>query len=190
MTKLRRRTRLLIARRFQMKYISLILVLMFATVMLTGYMVYVTTWIMFGEKLAAVYPQGLLLDIVQKVNMVLLLRMIFLSPLVILIGLVLSNRIAGPIYRIQRFLHNVTNGHYETRLKLREKDELQDLAESLNFLVSKLRSDREGFREAINDLKHETDSMEAMLIMGDHNREILLRKTLELRKYVDKLKEI
>ena len=118
----RRRTRLFIAKRFQIRFISLILVFMFATAILSGYTVYVTTWIMFGEKLAAVYPQGLLLDIVNKVNMVLLLRLIFLSPLVILVGLVLSNRIAGPIYRIQKFIRRVSTGNYDNRLKLREKD--------------------------------------------------------------------
>ena len=100
---IRRRATLFIARRFQIRYISLILFFMFCAVLLTGYTVYVTTWMMFGEKLAAVYPQGLLLEIVKKVNMVLILRLLFLVPLVILAGMVLSNRIAGPIYRIQRY---------------------------------------------------------------------------------------
>ena len=67
MANFRRRTRLFIAKRFQIRYISLILLFMFATAVVTGYTVYYTTWIMFGEKLAAVYPQGLLLDIVNKV---------------------------------------------------------------------------------------------------------------------------
>jgi signal transduction histidine kinase len=189
MREMRRRTRLFVAKRFQIRYIGLILVFMFSTAILTGYMVYVTTWIIFGEKLAAVYPQGLLLDIVKKVNTVLLLRLIFLTPLVILIGLVLSSKIAGPIYRIQRFLRRVSRGNYENRLKLREKDELQDLAEELNHLVSKLRSERNGRQKKIDVVKQETDELEKTVITEGNDRQRLLSKIMELRQNLDKLRE-
>ncbi|MFH1798933.1 MAG: methyl-accepting chemotaxis protein [Candidatus Omnitrophota bacterium] len=138
----KRRGRLLINGKFQIRYISLILGFMFITVVVTGYTVYATTWIIFGEKLAAVYPQGLLLEIVKKVNAVLLLRMLFLTPLVAVIGLVLSHRIAGPIYSMKKFLKNVSDGDYSIRLRLRKKDEMKDVAEALNHLVEKLESER------------------------------------------------
>ena len=129
-----RRTRLFIAKRLQIKYIGLILIFMFASAVLTGYTVYVTTWVMFGEKLAAVYPQGILFDIVKKVNMVLFMRLLFLTPIVIITGLVLSNRIAGALYSIQRFLRKVSAGHYDTRLSLRKNDELQAIAKEITIL--------------------------------------------------------
>lgn len=161
----RRRTRLFIAKKFQIRYISLIMVLMFATGLLTGYMVYVTTWTMFGEKLAEVYPQGLLFDIVKQVNMVLLLRFIFLSPIVMLIGLVLSNRIAGPLYSIKRFVKRISRGYYGYRLELRKGDELQDLSRMLNHLASRLESDRtrrinqiEYIKERLTELRDDVDS--------------------------------
>ncbi|MEA3489106.1 MAG: methyl-accepting chemotaxis protein [Candidatus Omnitrophota bacterium] len=185
MSKFRRRTRLFIARRFQIRYVTLILIFMFATAILSGYTVYVTTWIIFGEKLAAVYPQGLLLGIVKKVNIILLLRLIFLTPLIILVGLVLSNRIAGPIYRIQRFLRRVSSGNYENRLYLREKDELHDLAEALNHLMSKLRSEREARLDKIQELKSETDDLEAALIAGKGDRESLLKKIMRIREDIN-----
>ena len=184
MAGLRRRTRLFIARRFQIRYISLILIFMFATAILSGYTVYVTTWIMFGEKLAAVYPQGLLLDIVKKVNMVLLLRLVFLSPLVILVGLMLSNRIAGPIYRIQRFISRVSAGNYDNRLKLREKDELQDIADSLNHMVSRLGSEKKARHGKLDDLRKKTGELEAALIAGGHDKEDLLRRVIDIKEHL------
>lgn len=187
MTKLYKRTRLLILKRFQIRYISLILLFMFATAILTGYTVYVTTWIMFGEKLAAVYPQGLLMDIVKKVNMALFLRLIFLSPLVIFIGLVLSHRIAGPIFSIKRFLNKVANGSYEEPLKLRKNDELQDVAESLNRLVAKLYSDRQGRREECRAIKREAEELESAVLAGKADREKLLKKITEVRADLDKI---
>ena len=186
MKKFRRRTRLFITGRFQIRYISLILFFMFMTAVLAGYTVYVTTWVMFGEKLAAVYPQGLLLDIVKQVNMVLFLRLILLSPLVIFIGLVLSNRIAGPIYRIQKFLQKVSNGRYKNDLELREKDELQDLAGSLNLLVSKLRSERQGREKTLDAVKRDMGELETAVMEGGHDGKRLLEKIVELRENIDK----
>lgn len=164
MATLRRRTRLFIAKKFQIRYISLILIFMFATAIITGYTVYYTTWIMFGEKLAAVYPQGLLLEIVDKVNAVLFLRLIFLSPLVILIALVLSNRIAGPIYRIHKFIKKVHAGDYSEKLTLREKDELQDLAAAMNGFVSKLISDKEKRSQRLDELARKIEDLETQIL--------------------------
>lgn len=164
MATLRRRTTLFIAKRFQIRYITLILAFIFVTALITGYTVYYTTWIMFGEKLAAVYPQGLLIDIVNKVNTVLFLRLIFLTPLVVLIGLVLSNRIAGPIYRIQKFVKKVHVGDYTEKLSLREKDELQDVATALNSLVSKLRYDREKRSKKLDELAEAVAKLETELL--------------------------
>ncbi len=190
MSGLRRRTRLFIAKRFQIRYVALILIFIFATAVLTGYTVYVTTWIMFGEKLAAVYPQGLLLEIVRQVNMILLMRLIFLTPLVVLVGLFLSNRIAGPIYRIQRFIHRVSLGNYDNELVLREKDELQDLAETLNRMVSKLRYDRERRTEGIDSLKKLTGELEAHVLAGGGDREKVLAKIMEIREGLGRLDRI
>lgn len=164
MATFRRRTRLFIAKKFQIRYIALILIFMFATAIITGYTVYYTTWIMFGEKLAAVYPQGLLLEIVDKVNTVLFLRLIFLSPLVILIGLVLSNRIAGPIYRIHKFVKKVHAGDYSEKITLREKDELQDLAAAMNSFVAKLASDRDKRAEGLDELARKVQDLETRIL--------------------------
>lgn len=143
MKSFRRRTRLFIARRLQIRFISVILLVMFSTALISGYVVYVTTVSMFGEKLAVVYPQGLLMDMAKKVNFVLLVRLLFLTPVVVLIGLFLSNRIAGPLYRIDRFLSKASGGNYNIEMELRKGDELHDLSERLNRLVARLRSQKE-----------------------------------------------
>lgn len=187
MSKFRRRTRLFIARRFQIRYIGLILIFIFLTAILTGYTVYMTTWVMFGEKLARVYPQGLLLDIIKNVNMALLLRLVFLGLIVILVALVLSNRIAGPIFRIQRFLRRVSRGNYENRLILREKDELQDLAESLNRLVSKLSQERNKRQKRIDTAKQEVDKIVAQVKVDAYNKKDLLKKIMILKEDLNKL---
>ena len=116
--------------------------------------------------------------------------LIFLSPLVILIGLVLSNRIAGPIYHIQRFLRRASTGYYEDRLKLREKDELQDIARSINHLVSKLQSEQARRREKLDEVRGLTDELEAALIAGEQDKEKLLTKMMRLKEDLNKLQQI
>lgn len=187
MRRFRRRTRLFIARKFQIRYITLIMVLMFATVLITGYMVYVTTWTMFGEKLAEVYPQGLLFDIAKKVNMVLLLRFVFLSPIVVLIGLVLSNRIAGPLYRINRFIQKISRGNYNNHLELRRGDELQDLSRMLNHLSSRLKSENIQRREKVGAIKEKTEILKSEISSGYLDKDKTLRRIEEIRKEIETL---
>ena len=187
MNEFRKRGRLLVAKKFQVKYIGFILGFMFFVVIVTGYIVYATTWIMFGEKLAAVYPQGLLLDIVKKVNMVLLIRMLLLTPLVILIGLIISNRMAGPIYHIKEYLKKIDAGDYDKELNLRKKDELQDLAAEINHFVANLKGKRDHLREELSELGLRIDSIEGMVTgRGDNDAEIRA-KIRDVKKRVEEL---
>ena len=63
-----KRKQFIVARRFQLKYAGVILLLMFLTAGFCSYAIYYTTMISFGEKLANVYPQGQLVSIVNSVN--------------------------------------------------------------------------------------------------------------------------
>lgn len=134
-----RRTQYFVAKRFQLKYISLILLLMFLTAAMCSYVVYYTTMLGMGEKLANVYPQGRLMAIVKAVNLRILFSLFLVTPLVAMIGLVLSHRIAGPIYRMEKFLKDVSAGDLTQRLVLRKKDELINLADGINNLVDSLK---------------------------------------------------
>jgi signal transduction histidine kinase len=132
---------------------------MFFIALLTGYLVYVTTWIMFGEKLAAVYPQGLLMDIVKKVNVALFIRMLILTPFVVLIGLIVSNRVAGPVYRIKAHLTRLYGRDYSRDMKLRKKDEFHDLAGELNRLTQRLREDSALREDFLRELRQKLESI-------------------------------
>jgi len=59
--------------------------------------------------------------------------------LMFLIGLVVSNKIAGPIYGIRRKINEVSiSGNLSTRFSVRRKDEFKDLSEDLNKMMNKL----------------------------------------------------
>lgn len=133
-----KRKQFIVARRFQLKYAGVILLLMFITAGFCSYAIYYTTMMLFGEKLANVYPQGQLVSIVKTVNFRILVSMLVISPLVGFLGVYLSHKIAGPIYRIERSLAVMTGGDISGRITLRRGDEMVSLANAINTLSDSL----------------------------------------------------
>ena len=134
-----RRKQYLVSKRFQLKYAGIILALMFATAALSSYVVYYTSLLLMGEKLANVYPQGQLVHIVKTVNLRLLASILLVSPLVIALGIYLSHKIAGPIFRIERFMNDMASGDFSSRIVLRKGDELVGLANGINSLCDSVK---------------------------------------------------
>ena len=138
-----KRRRYFIRKGFQLKYVGLILGVMFLGAVISGYTIYHNAWLLLGEKLANVYPQGRLIHIFHSVNIRLALNLFFVSIFCIAISIFTSHKVAGPIYRMIKFLGNVaTSGDYGQRIRLRKHDDLKDLAEAINGLVDKLEREK------------------------------------------------
>lgn len=135
-----KRKQYIVQKEFQLKYVGLILALMFLTAALCSYVVYYTTMIGLGEKLANVYPQGRLVSIVRLVNFRIILSVLLVTPLVTIFGIWLSHKIAGPIFRMETFLKNMAAGDFSSRIVLRKGDELVRLADGMNNLGDALKS--------------------------------------------------
>ncbi len=143
-----KRKKYLIAAQFQLKYIAYILLFLYIGAAIAGYTVYYTTWTTLGEKLANVYPTSRLVYIFRSANMTLLFRILLITPLFILIGLVLSHRIAGPVYRIGRYVDSLMEGDYSSDLVLRKRDEFKILALKMTELCHNMR-DRDRNKQKI-----------------------------------------
>lgn len=152
-----RRRQILIARKFQLKFVGLILLFVFLSALLASFTIYYTMMILMGQKLASVYPQGMLASILTTVNLQILASFLLISPLVIIIAIILSLRIAGPVYRIDRFLRQIAAGDYSSRITLRAKDEFKVIGDTLNQMTDNLQavivSQRERVLKASHDLK-------------------------------------
>lgn len=133
-----KRKQFIVARRFQLKYAGVILLLMFLTAGFCSYAIYYTTMISFGEKLSNVYPQGQLVSIVNSVNFRILVSILVVSPLVGFLAIYLSHKIAGPIYRIEKSIGNMAAGDLSMHITLRRGDEMVTLADSVNRLTDSL----------------------------------------------------
>jgi len=130
-----RRRRYLVSKKFQLRFAGMIILFMFLVALFSSLIIYYQIWMLLGEKLANVYPQGRLAGILRTANFNLFLRLLLVTPFVFALAIVLSHRIAGPIYRIQKTLDDVLSGDYSKRLYLRKTDELKDVAESINKMI-------------------------------------------------------
>jgi len=146
-----RRKRYIVLFGFQLKYILYILLFIYIGAAVAGYTVYWTTWVTLGEKLANVYPTSRLIPIFHDANWTLVFRMLLITPIFVVIGILLSHRIAGPIYRISKYLDDLKAGDYSRDIKLRKKDELKLLAGKLTELCQTLREDKEKKEQNINN---------------------------------------
>ncbi|MDO8602976.1 MAG: hypothetical protein Q7O04_03910 [Candidatus Omnitrophota bacterium] len=130
-----RRRKYIIQKGLQFRYIGLVFGLALIASIVTGWTVFATGWHFLGEKLASVYPQGRLVYVLRATNLALLRNLLLISPLIFILGLLFSHRIAGPVYRISKTLEEIIKGNLGLKIKLREGDELVDLADMINRLT-------------------------------------------------------
>ena len=56
-------------------------------------------------------------------------------------GILLTHRVAGPLYRFERYLEDLAAGELEADCEIRDADELQGICAKLNAAVARLRAD-------------------------------------------------
>ncbi len=71
-----------------------------------------------------------------------------LAPLILVIGILSTFRIVGPMYRFREFLGKVIRGENPPPCRIRDNDDLQDFCELLNEVTAPL---REGGEESDED---------------------------------------
>ena len=64
----------------------------------------------------------------------------FLIPFMLGVGLIMTHRIAGPIYRFERFLEQVLSNDTNGPVRIRKGDEFQELCDRINDVVAVLES--------------------------------------------------
>jgi methyl-accepting chemotaxis protein len=116
--------------------------------------------------------------------------------LVVILSMFLTHRFAGPIFRFEKSMEEMTKGNLNFRVYLRAKDEGKELAEKINILIDMLSSNIKEMRrlseevnnkltDANNSLKENKEGKETALdieIAGDLNRrlhEILQKYTVK-----------
>jgi methyl-accepting chemotaxis protein len=69
-----------------------------------------------------------------------LITLILITVGTVVVTLFISHKIAGPLFRFEQELKEIAEGDLTTSIRLREKDQISDVAEGLNRTVAALRA--------------------------------------------------
>ncbi len=134
-----RRTQYLVDRGLQLRFTRFVLFFVFIASILTGLTIFYTTFMMLGQKLADVYPQGRLVTIFRSVHVAFFICMVVILPTIFYITILFSHRIAGPLPKIYQALRNIARGDFDIRLTLRKNDELRELVDEIHQMAKSLK---------------------------------------------------
>ena len=134
------RTKYLTGSRIQLHYLLLLMASVIIPLVFSVACLYYLIFKIMAEQLGI--PEYIainLFPVIHKINMVLLIGVPPLFLIIILWGIVLSHRFAGPIERIERELKRMAhNKDYSLRIHLRKGDDIKPVADAINHLLDSI----------------------------------------------------
>jgi methyl-accepting chemotaxis protein len=131
------RKNFLINKKFQFKYIALITGTLLLMVLLIEFDIYST--------MKTILPKVLFTEEIRKditaFNILLTIKSFVFIAIVAFMSIYFSHRITGPIYRLEKdLLLLISEGDLTKQFRLREKDELKEIAAALNAMITNFRT--------------------------------------------------
>ena len=131
------RTKYLTGSRIQLHYLLLLMVSIIVPLVVSAACLYYLIFKIMAEQLGIPeYIALTLLPVIHKINMILLISVPPLFLILIIWGIVLSHRFAGPIERMVKEVKKIAaHRSYSTRIRLRKGDDINPLADAVNELL-------------------------------------------------------
>ncbi|MFA5859159.1 MAG: HAMP domain-containing protein [Elusimicrobiota bacterium] len=169
-----KRKQVVVKHGFQFRYVLFVfLAVLFAGLLISWDVYYTMGRVMFSQ---VNHPE--IYSMISKVNTQIISKLVLYLLLVIIVSIFVSHKIAGPLYRIEKSSEILGLGDLTHRVKLREGDELKDVAEKLNHMVEQLQTkvgeNKNVVAECLEQLQH--IEVLAQKCGGEH-REILEKIT-------------
>jgi signal transduction histidine kinase len=130
-----RRRQYLVNRPVQFRYMGLVGIPLM--ILLAG-LYYLIYYAVFNEMLIPEAVTATLLPAMKKVNLIAAVALPFIFFIILKRALVYSNRIIGPIPRLERELDKVIGGDYSVRIRTRDTDELNGFITKVNLILERL----------------------------------------------------
>jgi methyl-accepting chemotaxis protein len=152
----------IVNRRFQFKYIFIILSVMLITVFSVSFTTFYIVWKNVIDSFFFV-PEAArkLSGIYMNTARLLILPGLFLAVCAVVAGLIFSHRIAGPVYRVKKTAEDIAGGDLSVTVRFRKDDDLHDLADALNGMIGKVREIVKEDNELIEEINRVTLELEA-----------------------------
>lgn len=179
-----RRKKYFINRNFQAEFI-----LKFCGLVICGSIIFITMLYIFSSRTLTTSFENSRL-VIKSTADYLLPGLLFAGLIVALLTgiaasivvILMTHRIAGPMYRFEKYIQEVGAGKLFSEFSIRNKDQFQNVVASLNKMTHDLKM---GLRE-VNEASEKLDELIAEL-SASSDKEILLRD--DIRKIVTELKK-
>lgn len=151
----RRRRKYFIKRNFQFKF-----VVEFCAVVLGGVIISTALLFFFSQgTLTSSFSHSRL--VIRNTGSAILPAVIYTNLIVLglisiaamLVTLLVSHKIAGPLFRLEKELQDIGAGNLRTKMSLRKKDQMEEVADGLNRMVQSLHGRVVKIRDGIAEVK-------------------------------------
>ena len=122
----------------QMKYLKLLIgaiIIIMIAVVITFYGTFHLT---LSTAQLGRYAEARLSEVFSWLNWLLFIECIIFTIIAGFLSLKLTHRIAGPLFRLEKRVHEIADKGIAEEIKIRKEDELQDLVNEINSLIVKL----------------------------------------------------
>ncbi|MDD3904978.1 MAG: hypothetical protein PHS46_00425 [Candidatus Omnitrophica bacterium] len=131
------RTKYLTGSRIQLHYLTLLMVSIIVPLVFSAACLYYLIFKIMAEQIGI--PEYIALNlfpVIQKINMILIIGVPPLFLVLVLWGVVLSHRFAGPIERLEKEIKRIATHHdYKARVHIRKGDDVKPIADAVNVLL-------------------------------------------------------
>lgn len=157
----RRHRILFIDKKFQAKFIVNFCLLVVAGALITTGLLYLFTM---GSKTVSFVNSRVVVQTTADFLLPLLIQnvcimMIIIGLATIMMTLLISHKIAGPLYRLKKAVKTLGEGDFSGEFKIRRKDQLQDLAQIFNEMIVNLRTRLKMMEKNIRDIKEKSNNI-------------------------------
>ncbi len=136
-----RRRHYFINRSVQSRYMCMVALLILIISVLTGWRVYSSMWNLLAPSLEREPHLDRILIETSRVIFWETSIVIFIGMCIsALITMFITHRVTGPMFRLKRTVARMGEGELPKQINFREKDELKEIAESINSLINRLES--------------------------------------------------
>lgn len=124
--------------RAQLKILSILLISILVPVFFVGSFLYLTIFKILSDQPSVPGFIPVALDpVIAKTNLAIMMGFVPILLLLFIWGVIVSNRLTGPLQRLQKELDTMAKSGVMTRLSVRKYDYIKSLASSINKLLTK-----------------------------------------------------
>ena len=129
---MKKRVHYLINKKFQLAFAARFVFIITLISAFIGFQLYAIVW----PVISRFVPEQAMAFITHEIIFRGILFLSLAALLIIVIAIVISHRVAGPIFSMERTIDRIVQGEKVEFIRLRKNDELKGLAEKINGLIT------------------------------------------------------